>query len=240
MMKKSDFLEKARNVHGYKYKYLNLADKITLSDKVEIIYDDKLYLQTVSKHLLGRCPEKTISKLSTEDFIKEAKKIWGDKYDYSLTKYEGSLKEIKIIYNGVVYKQRAKSHLDGMSPEFRENEESKIWREISEYDKFGEVEVEEFLKKYQLKFIKKWKASGLEFDFYLPNYRTCIEFDGRQHFEPINHFGGLKTLNKIKKLDLRKEVYCEDNFINLIRIRYDQIEDVFLILWNSLSNYIKE
>ena len=61
-MKKSNFLEKARNKHGYKYKYLNLSDKITLKDKLDINYDGELYTQTVSKHLMGRCPEKSIAK----------------------------------------------------------------------------------------------------------------------------------------------------------------------------------
>ena len=33
----------------------------------------------------------------------------------------------------------------------------------------------------------------LPFDFYLPNYNTCIEYDGEQHFEPKQYFGGEET-----------------------------------------------
>lgn len=238
-MKKIEFLEKARNVHGYKYKYPNLSEKVILSDKIEIIFDNKIYIQTVSKHLIGRCPEKTIQKLSTNDFIIESKKIWGDKYDYSLVNYTGSLNFVKIIYDGIVYNQRAKSHLEGKAPEFRDNEESKIWKEIANKDILGENEIQQFFTKWSLEFIKKWKSSGLEFDFYLPKLRICVEFDGRQHFEPILNLGGVKTFNKIKKLDFRKENYCEDNYINLIRIRYDQIDDVYRILWDNLKRFIQ-
>jgi len=33
----------------------------------------------------------------------------------------------------------------------------------------------------------------LPFDFYLPNYNICIEFNGIQHHEPISFFGGIKS-----------------------------------------------
>ena len=35
-MRRLEFLEKARNTHGYKYNYLNLSEKVTLNDKIEI------------------------------------------------------------------------------------------------------------------------------------------------------------------------------------------------------------
>jgi hypothetical protein len=120
-MKKLEFLEKARNTHGYKYNYLNLSDKITLNDRIEIEYNGEVYSQSISKHLMGRCPEKTVKRKTTEDFISESKHIWNDKYDYSLTEYTGALNNIKIIYNGVVYEQRASSHLLGLDHEFRSN-----------------------------------------------------------------------------------------------------------------------
>jgi hypothetical protein len=58
--------------------------------------------------------------------------------------------------------------------------------------------------------------------FIYQSKRTCIEFDGKQHFQPIEHFGGLKAYESLKINDKIKENYCEDNYINLIRIKYDQ------------------
>ena len=103
-MTKDEFLEKARNKHGYKYVYLNLKEKIKLSDYIDIMYDGIMYKQNVYKHIsLGRCPEKNTPRKTTEQFIEESKKIWGDKYDYSLTEYNGALKKVKIIFEGIVF-----------------------------------------------------------------------------------------------------------------------------------------
>lgn len=235
-MKKIEFLERARNTHGYKYNYLNLGDKITLNEKIEIEFNNQIFIQSVNKHLLGRCPEKKVSKKTTEEFIIECKKVWGDKYDYSLVEYTGALSSIKIIYDGIVYHQRAKSHLEGMAPEFRKNEDSILRDFIKKSDFYGEIEIENFLNKYELKYTKNY----LNFDFYLPKIRYVIEFDGRQHFEPISDFGGTNTFYKLKKIDDDKNRYCEDNFINIIRIKYDQLDDLYMILWNNLKNYIKK
>ena len=234
-MKKSNFLEKARDIHGYKYKYLNLSDKITLRDKLDIEYNGELYKQTVSKHLMGRCPEKLTSKKTTSEFIYESKLLWGDKYDYSITEYTGALNNIKVIYDGIVYEQRAKSHLEGMSPEFRKTDESRLKDIIRNGNEFGKNEIESFLKKYNIDYKRKYQIGEIEFDFYLTSKRTCIEFDGRHHFEPIDEFGGTETLDKIREIDKIKKNYCEDNYINLIRIKYDQIDDIYKILWGNLK-----
>lgn len=234
-MKKRDFLEKARNKHGYKYNYLNLPDKITLTEKVQIEFDGVVYTQNVSKHLSGRCPEKKIDKKTTQEFIKESKKIWGDKYDYSLTQYTGALNNIKIVYKGIVYEQRPTSHLEGKAPEFRQNEESIILDKITQSELVGRKEIQDFLDKWDVEYIENWNS----FSFYLPKYLICIDFLGRHYFEPISEFGGVRTFDKFKRLDKNKEIFSEENFINLIKIRYDQIDDVFRILWDSLKSFIQ-
>ena len=118
-MTRLEFLEKARNIHGYKYKYPNLNDKITLKDKIEIELSETKFIQTVSKHLMGKCPEKQSFKKTTSDFIEEVRDVCGDKYDYSLVEYDGSLSYIKVILYGFVYTQRSSSLLQGIAPEFR-------------------------------------------------------------------------------------------------------------------------
>ena len=55
----------------------------------------------------------------------------------------------------------------------------------------------------------------------------CIEFDGEQHFIPIDYFGGIENFKKIKIRDKIKNEYCKNNSIHLIRIRYDEnVEDL--------------
>lgn len=56
-----------------------------------------------------------------------------------------------------------------------------------------------------IKFISEKRFNGcknineLPFDFYLPNQNLLIEYDGIQHFKPINFFGGEMGLKKHKK-----------------------------------------
>lgn len=60
----------------------------------------------------------------------------------------------------------------------------------------------------------------MRFDFYLPQYNTLIEYDGKQHFEPIEFFGGEEKFNKLQENDKIKNEYCKNNKIPLIRISY--------------------
>ena len=224
-MKRLEFLEKARNTHGYKYNYLNLSDKVTLNDRIEIEYNGEIYTQSISKHLMGRCPENSIKRKTTEDFILESKEIWKDKYDYSLTEYTGALNNIKIIYKGIIYEQRASSHLLGLAPEFRSNEESLLRDKVSQSDNEGIKEIKEFLDKYQIEYEMNKNLDNNLFQFYVPNKRTIIEFLSKEHYL-------IKDIDKIKK------DYCEDNYIDSIRIRHNQFYDIYQILWENLKNVI--
>ena len=68
---------------------------------------------------------------------------------------------------------------------------------------------------------EKCKAySLLPFDFYVEN-RYIIEYDGEQHFKPIELWGGEEGLMTVRAHDLIKNRYCFDNDIPLIRIPYD-------------------
>ncbi len=72
----------------------------------------------------------------------------------------------------------------------------------------------------------------LKFDFYLPDYNLCIEYDGQQHFKAIELFGGEEEFLKTKNRDKIKNKFCLDNNIKLIRIPYtekDSIEEILKI-----------
>ena len=60
----------------------------------------------------------------------------------------------------------------------------------------------------------------LPFDFYLPEYNLIIEYDGRQHFEQVELWGGEHGLEERQRHDAIKNQYCKNNNINLLRIPY--------------------
>ena len=70
----------------------------------------------------------------------------------------------------------------------------------------------------------------MPFDFYLPAYNLCIEFDGEQHFKSIKHFGGEKRLSIQKIKDNIKTEYCKNNNIKLLRIPYYDFNNIEKIL----------
>lgn len=81
----------------------------------------------------------------------------------------------------------------------------------------------------------------LHIDFYFPKYKFAIEYDGKQHYFPINYFGGMKTLNMVKEHDKIKDDFCKKNGINLLRIPYtiNTKDGISNILDNSMSGFNK-
>lgn len=104
----------------------------------------------------------------------------------------------------------------------------------------GEKVIKEYLEQYSIRCIPQYKfvdcknIKPLPFDFYLPDYNTCIEYDGIQHFEPIEIFGGEDAFKKQQYNDNIKTNYCLEHNIRLIRIAYNQ--DIGVELDNFFNN----
>ena len=80
----------------------------------------------------------------------------------------------------------------------------------------------------------------LPFDFYLPYYNACIEYDGLQHFQPVEYFGGEDGFKKRQYNDLIKTNYCKLNSIQLLRIKYNQDVETELNKFFNNTKLIKE
>ena len=109
----------------------------------------------------------------------------------------------------------------------------------------GEQKIREVLEENGIDFISQYTFNNcinirpLPFDVYLPDYNTCIEYDGSQHFTPSEHFGGVIEYEKRKKNDYIKDEYCKENNIRLIRIPfwdYENIENIILEKILSIKN----
>lgn len=55
-----------------------------------------------------------------------------------------------------------------------------------------------------------------------------IEFDGEQHYQPVEYFGGEKTFSKLKENDLYKNKYAYTHNLPLTRIPYTEINNITL------------
>lgn len=57
-------------------------------------------------------------------------------------------------------------------------------------------------------------------DLYIPSIRTAIEYQGIQHYRPVEFFGGEEALLQRQELDLQKKRLCEENNVRLIEWPY--------------------
>ena len=108
-----------------------------------------------------------------------------------------------------------------------------------------------YLENNDIKFERQFKFDNckykhhLLFDFYIPIYNLCIEFDGEQHFRKtkwgknVTNEEAEKQLKLNKIRDSIKTKYCKNNNINLLRIRYDEnVEEKLNEYFFQIFNYI--
>ncbi len=59
-------------------------------------------------------------------------------------------------------------------------------------------------------------------DIFLPERDIAIEYQGEQHFVPVDFFGGWNGLSKTQKRDNRKFELCAQNGVKLVYFRFDE------------------
>ncbi len=116
-----EFIAKAKAVHGDRYDY-SKAEYVNNQTKVCIICPiHGVFLQRALDHIKGSgCPEcgkvKNVEsrRKTLEQFIDDARKVHGDKYDYSKVKYENTSSKVCIICKEHgEYWQAPYTHLNG-------------------------------------------------------------------------------------------------------------------------------
>lgn len=102
----------------------------------------------------------------------------------------------------------------------------------------GEKSIHQWLNNHNIIYIsqKTFKdcrdIKPLPFDFYLSDYNMAIEYDGEQHYRPVEYFGGQKSFERTQRHDKIKDEYCKNNNIKLLRIPY------FKDIEEELNNFL--
>ena len=101
----------------------------------------------------------------------------------------------------------------------------------------GEIKIEEILKENDIVFqeeqifpgLRAENGTPLRFDFAIfdddGNLDYLIEYQGRQHYEPVSKYGGKKSFYQQKHNDDKKRRFCALNHYKLIEIPYTD-EDI--------------
>ena len=226
----SEFVEKARKVHGDKYDYSKVEIGKMHSKVCIICPQHGEFWQTPSKHLLGQgCPRCNIEKRSNEkkmtsdEFIEKARKVHGDKYDYSKVEYVGTYDPITIICKEHgEFKQRANDHLSGHGCPICGNNMS-----------IGETEICEYIKELGCKVVEKDKSvlCGKEIDLLIPEAKIGVEFDGLYwHSDEY----------KDRSYHLNKTDDCAKSGIRLIHVFEDEWVNKSSIVKSMLCNILNK
>lgn len=218
---KEKFIERCKKIHGNKYNY----DKVVYVDALtDIIVTCPIHGDFVTKpnrmlngHGCSKCHFDALRSLFSkgrENFIKDAKEIHGDMFDYSLVDYKNNKTKVKIICNEHgVFETTPEWHLNGCG--CPKCEEPLGERKISAYLEEHNIE---FQKQYHI----EYKGKHYKADFYIPSKNLIIEYNGKQHYSQVKYFGGIKKLKNQKERDVNLRKHCKANNIKLFEITYLQ------------------
>ena len=231
-MTKDEFIEKAKKMHlnedltpKYIYDEIDFIDgktkvKIICPEHGEFFVSPTMHLQGVGCKECAIKKRAKLKKMTYEKFLKKFKEIYKDNYEI-ISVGENILKDEIIIkckkhglittnYSSLIYNRCGcikcrTSSLENTTMKFLEDKNINYIFQC---------------KNNILPFLKIGTYNTLSLDFYLPDYNVAIECQGRQHFEPVEKFGGEEAFKNQVERDLIKSKLCDENNIKLIYINY--------------------
>lgn len=152
--------------------------------------------------------------------------------DYKILSYTAITKRVKFQHScGFVFTQVGSNFL-----------KSKGCPKCFKTHSKGEIKIENWLVKNNIKYIYEYPIKDINnysYDFYLPEYNIFIEYQGQQHYFPVDYFGGEKKFQQQLLHDKNKVEYAQKNNYQLIIIPYtdyNNIESYLLPILGSTTN----
>ena len=233
------FKTKAKKIHGDKYDYSKVV-YIGTDTPVEIICPEHgTFWQRPHNHLSSiapqGCPEcykktcKSMQPKPIHQFIKDAKEVHGDKYNYSKVVYVNNKTPVTVVcpIHGD-FKISPNSHISsrvGCPVCAASTPEKIIWN---------------FLTRNNISFIFQFKLELFDYkwDFYLNDINVVIEYNGAQHYTEVEVFNRSLDLQTRQLIDSVKLHILKQKGISCIILDYTiKSEDIPKILSEQLSKY---
>jgi IMP dehydrogenase/GMP reductase len=216
------FIIEANIIHDNLYDYSKCEYKNT---KIPVEIGCKIhgsFFQRPDVHLRGfKCPKCSgLQKLNTEEFIKRAKAVHNDRYDYSLVAYSNTRTKIKIICpydEHGIFEQVPNSHLQGRGcPKCLYHGEIETGKSLEKIFPFVNITHQHIIQHNGRKLV-------IDYFFIYNDIHYFVEYNGIQHYQSITFNGMQKDMadkNFIKQQvrDSFLKEYCNQNSINLIEI----------------------
>jgi hypothetical protein len=222
------YIKEANKIHKNKYDYSLVKE---VKGDIEIICPiHGKYIQNIQNHIYGSGCRKCggCEPYDQDSVIEKFKSVHRDRFDYSLVEFESINTKVDIICkNHGVFKQTPFMHYSGQGCPFCKSSK-------------GEIRIKNYLDDNSLEYVFQKKFDDLihmgklSFDFYLPQYNMCVEYDGLQHFESVEYFGGDDNFKNTQIRDQLKNEYCLNNNIYLLRISYLDYDNIEKILEDNI------
>ena len=226
----SAFIEKAKKIHGDRYDY-SKSEYTGARNKVTIIcLKHGEFHQTATDHLSGKgcrkCGVYQAAKnrsLTTEEFVKRANQVHGNKYHYHKSEYKTMHKKVLIV---------CEKHGDFLQTPLNHIFDSNGCPQCR--DSKGEMRIRRYLESKEIIYHSQHREpeckckKPLPFDFMIEHdsQKFFIEFQGQQHFYKATGVwkGSKKQLEDIQKRDNIKKEWCKKNKIPLLIITHKEFD----------------
>lgn len=163
-----------------------------------------------------RCPFCFVNhKKTDEELRKEVYDLVGNEYVF-LEPYVNSQTKIKVKHNkcGNIYEVKPNDFFQGERCPYCTSTPKGELIILKILDNLG-INYE-----YQKTFNDLKDKSFLSYDFYIPDQNILIEYQGLQHYQPIDYFGGDDRFTVQQKHDQIKLDYAKEHGYNLIAVPY--------------------
>lgn len=234
--KNEEIIEQFVKKHGDKYDYSKVDYKNNKSNVEIICPKHGSFFQSPYEHKNGQgCPFCSKNrKISNDLFITMANDVHNFEYEYKNDYINNKTKVSITCPKHGEFIMIPNHHLRGQGcPNCKRSIGELIIKKYLDDNKIS-YEHQKFFKD-----LTNGNKRYLFFDYYLPEYNICIEFDGIQHFKPVLRFGGDDSFEKMIKNDKIKNKYCFDKKIKLIRIPYNEIKNINQILKDKIFLFKK-
>ena len=235
------FLELAREKYGNKYdyskaNYINYETPITIICPIhgEFSTVPRIHLQAITGcPKCGREKANKSESSNTEEFIKKASKIHFNKYNYSKVNYINNNTKVEIICpEHGSFLQIPANHLSGQGcPKCRLVNQTRLYNKLKRSFLDEEIIFEANNKTVS------W-LNTQRFDIYFPKYNIAVEYNGKQHYIPVEYFGGQLKFEIQQEQDELKRQKCKDNNCTLFEIKYDYNDEDYQELVNNIQEII--
>lgn len=168
-------------------------------------------------------------KLSKEEFIERAVKVHGNSYDYSKIEYVNYNTKVCIVCpkHGEFWQEPRKHLVDKCGcPKCSSSHGEKLICAI-----LNELKIQ---YQHQVRINNPYADNNFIVDFKIND--LIIEYNGIQHYVPVEHFGGELKFQKQKQRDQHLRQYCQDNNLKLLEIPFNDNEsDIRNKIYNILN-----